>query len=154
MLAQSYSYSQLNPIIGFGKAQSSSDIFNISSSTVRSLSDKTSYFLEKAQTFTTSTKKPNNLEIYTTGSFFQRSSLLRDKIRITTDLLSELDTLQKSSGIFNNEERKINELMHLIGDNINQIQCGISELEQSNPDMCIRQSKAGHSAYKVIIEIM
>lgn len=55
--------------------------------------------------------------------------MLRDKIKITTDRLSELNTLQKSSGMFNNEEGKINELMFLIGDNISQIQSGISELE-------------------------
>ena len=51
-----------------GSGSSSNDFDNLGALSSRSSNDKTLEFLEKAQTFTTGTKKPNNAEIYTAGS--------------------------------------------------------------------------------------
>ncbi|EGR33408.1 snare domain protein [Ichthyophthirius multifiliis] len=88
----------------------------------------TSKFLEIAQKYSTGTKKPQQ----------------------TLDL----QNISNVSGLFNNEEAKINELVMIIKENVNTIQNGINELQNSKPDECIKQSKAGHEAYKVIIEII
>ncbi|EAS02143.2 SNARE domain protein (macronuclear) [Tetrahymena thermophila SB210] len=143
-----YKYQKLNT--PFSLHQQGNTVFE--NSGLSSFNDKTAEFLQKAMAFTTGTKKPKNQEIYSANSFFMKSSALREKIRITNDRLVELNNLQKSSGLFNNEESKINDLMMLIGENIKQVEAGINELERSSADECIRQSSAGHSMYKSIIE--
>ncbi|KAL4440935.1 hypothetical protein ABPG74_009348 [Tetrahymena malaccensis] len=144
----SYKYQKLNT--PFSVHQQGNTVFE--NNGLSAFNDKTSEFLQKAMTLTTGTKKPKNQQIYSANSFFMKSSALREKIRITSERLVELNNLQKSSGLFNNEENKINDLMMLIGENIKQVEAGINEIERSSADECIRQSSAGPAMYQSIIE--